>query len=52
MCIISCLINVIVVEGVVDVWCCVFYFIIEYLGVIFLEFWCVMGNWIYGCDDC
>lgn len=47
-----CLIGVIVELYIVDVCCCIFYFIIEFEGVILEELWLLMGNCIYGCDDC
>ncbi|MBF0282834.1 MAG: tRNA epoxyqueuosine(34) reductase QueG [Magnetococcales bacterium] len=31
---------------------CLAYLTIEYKGVIPQEFWCPLGNRIYGCDDC
>lgn len=52
VCMIICFIGVIVEFYIVDVWCCIFYFIIELEGVIFEEFCLLIGNCIYGCDDC
>lgn len=52
VCMIICLIGVIVELYMVDVWCCIFYFIIELEGVILEVFCLLIGNCIYGCDDC
>lgn len=51
-CIDVCFIQVIIVLQCLDVWCCIFYLIIEYEGVIFELMCLLMGNCIYGCDDC
>lgn len=51
-CITSCPTNAIVDEGVVDARRCISYLTIEYDGVIDEELRPLMGNRIYGCDDC
>lgn len=51
-CIDVCLIQVIIGLQWLDVWCCIFYLIIEYDGVIFEDMCLLIGNCIYGCDDC
>ncbi|MDG3084692.1 tRNA epoxyqueuosine(34) reductase QueG [Vibrio hannami] len=51
-CITSCPTGAIVEEGVVDSRKCISYLTIEYDGVIPEEYRKLMGNRIYGCDDC
>lgn len=51
-CMTSCPTNAIVAEGVVDARKCISYLTIEYSGIIPEEFRPLMGNRIYGCDDC
>ncbi|HIF9339403.1 TPA: tRNA epoxyqueuosine(34) reductase QueG [Photobacterium damselae] len=51
-CMTSCPTGAIVEEGVIDARCCISYLTIEYSGVIPEEFRPLMGNRIYGCDDC
>ncbi|MZI94673.1 tRNA epoxyqueuosine(34) reductase QueG [Vibrio sp. CAIM 722] len=51
-CMTSCPTNAIVEEGIVDARRCISYLTIEYSGVIPEEFRPLMGNRIYGCDDC
>ncbi|MGB2079603.1 MAG: tRNA epoxyqueuosine(34) reductase QueG [Vibrio sp.] len=51
-CITSCPTQAIVAEGVVDARRCISYLTIEYDGIIPKEFRSLIGNRIYGCDDC
>ncbi|MFC3022577.1 tRNA epoxyqueuosine(34) reductase QueG [Vibrio zhugei] len=51
-CVTSCPTNAIVADGVVDARRCISYLTIEYAGIIPEEFRSLMGNRIYGCDDC
>ncbi|CAM3113080.1 tRNA epoxyqueuosine(34) reductase QueG [Vibrio rarus] len=51
-CITSCPTGAIVEEGVVDARKCISYLTIEYDGIIDKALCDVMGNRIYGCDDC
>ena len=51
-CIDECPTQAIVANGVVDSRRCISYLTIEYKGSIPLEFRSLMGNRIYGCDDC
>lgn len=51
-CITSCPTGAIVEEGVVDARRCISYLTIEFDGVIPEEFRPLIGNRIYGCDDC
>lgn len=51
-CITSCPTGAIVEDKIVDARRCISYLTIEYSGVIPLEFRPLMGNRIYGCDDC
>lgn len=52
VCLIICFINVIVEFYKVDGCKCILYFIIEFDKDILEEFRFLMGNCIYGCDDC
>lgn len=51
-CIDVCLIGVIVELYCVDVCCCILYLMIELKGSIFELLWLMIGNCVYGCDDC
>lgn len=51
-CMTICLTGAIVELYTVDACCCIFYFTIELEGAILEELRLLMGNRIYGCDDC
>lgn len=51
-CMTSCPTQAIVAEGVIDARRCISYLTIEFAGIIPEEFRPLMGNRIYGCDDC
>ncbi|ACH66071.1 tRNA epoxyqueuosine(34) reductase QueG [Aliivibrio fischeri] len=51
-CVSSCPTNAILENGVIDARRCISYLTIENSGVIPEEFRSLMGNRIYGCDDC
>ncbi|QCU89850.1 tRNA epoxyqueuosine(34) reductase QueG [Thiomicrorhabdus sediminis] len=51
-CIVECPTQAIIDNGIVDSRRCISYLTIEYKGAIPLELRALMGNRIYGCDDC
>ena len=51
-CAANCPTGAIVANGVVDSRRCLSYWTIEHRGLIPLEIWRPMGDWLFGCDDC
>ncbi|WP_457638350.1 tRNA epoxyqueuosine(34) reductase QueG [Oceanithermus sp.] len=51
-CVTSCPTGAIVAGGMVDARRCLSYWTIEHRGLIPLEIWPKMGDWLFGCDDC
>lgn len=51
-CVQACPTGAIVADGVVDARRCVSYWTIEHRGLVPLELWDGIGDWLFGCDDC
>ncbi len=51
-CVAHCPTGAIVADGVVDARRCVSYWTIEHRGLVPLELWEGIGDWLFGCDDC